>query len=360
MTTAYKKGLREALIPLIQKHYKSVGSDSELTEKILKEKNFKYDGGKDSLRKAINRTRKWVGIKYDNPYITITKSKKVLLKTDKKEGKVEWREWVGHLDDRQQLHKKASWGQDKSRSKFITDYPYIIIQPISDLHIGAIGTDYNELVFLSDTLLKYDNLYAVILGDVADNFVNFRNMLAVHQQIISPEQQDELIESWIKEIKHKILFATWGNHEEFEEKASGRNIIKRILKHNVVYFNGMAQAKIKVNDIEYGFAVTHKTRYYTAYNKTHGIKRMLREEFPECDIGIAGDKHVPGYEEFVEAGRWKLALQLGTLKVDDGYSKRYFSYKTLSDMPCVVLNTKVKEFIPFRTIERAIDFTERQ
>lgn len=351
-----KHALTRILTPIFLEHYKIYENDSDAARRIMP--LIKYDGGVETLRRTINKVRIDLGLKYDNKYERVIKNKDVTVKDDKKKGEFNWREWSGHLQKRQDLHEKASYSQDSTEQQLTTKLPYIIFQPLSDTHFGALGTDYWLLENYTDMIVKDSRIYTCLLGDMADNFVNFKNLLAVHQQILSPEEQEEFLESWINEIKHKVLFSSWGNHEEFEERATGRNIIKRILKKNVVYMNGMAEVIIKINKIEYRIAVTHRTRFWTEYNRTHGVKRMLREQFPKATIGIAGDKHVPGFEEYIEAGEWKLAVQLGTFKINDGYAKRYFSYKTISDMPVIVFNTNFHEVIPFKNLDMAIRFVE--
>lgn len=281
----------------------------------------------------------------------------VEVSADKKVGEVHWREVLSLMKANQEQHKKASWSQDAANVTLNTNYNDIIFQPLSDLHIGSIASDYDSFLRYTNLILDTPNLYIALLGDLCDNFVNFRNMLAVHQQILSPEQQDEFIEDWINEIKHKVLFATWGNHEELEEKNTGRNIIKRVLKHNVIYMNGIGTAEININDkAKYKFAVTHKTRYNSSFNITHGLKQLARKDIPDADVYIAGDTHVPAMETAFERGTVQTFIKLGTLKVDDGYGKRYFSYSTSDAMPCAVLSADSKHVTSFWTIEEALKY----
>lgn len=311
----------------------------------------------DIGRRYVCTTRQMNGIPIYTERTII--NNKTVVELDKKKGEINWREFAEHAKERQNLHNKASFSQDSSYPKIKTSLSKIILLPLADLHIGAIGTNYELFTDFTDFILDNENVFVCLLGDVTDNFVNFRNVLAMHQQIFSPEQQDEIFESWLKDIKHKVLFSTWGNHEEFEERYTGRNIIKRILKHNVTYFNGMAQVTLKINNTTYILGVTHKTRYWSEYNRTHGIKRMLRENFPAADIGMAGDRHSPDVESYIEAGKKKTAIQLGTLKVDDGYTKRYFSYFTSSIMPCIVFDTRDKKFTTLWTIQEALDYASK-
>jgi hypothetical protein len=276
------------------------------------------------------------------------------LKNNKRKGIFDWREWSKFNQEHQNLRHKASFSQDSVTNKIKTKEDNIIFLPMSDLHLGAYGTDYKLFEELTELILNDDRIFIGLFGDETDNFVNFRNKLAMHQQILTPEEQDAFLESWIKEIRHKILWASWGNHGEFEEANTGKNNLKRILNQYAPYFNGMGVASVKLNKIEYTFAVTHKTRWWSSMNPLHGLCKMSREQIQGKDIYIAGDRHTPAFGKFFESGRFFACVQCGTLKVNDGYAKRYFSYYTSPAMPPVVLNTKEKIFTPVATIQEAL------
>jgi len=281
------------------------------------------------------------------------------FQSDKKQGSTDWREWSENCIERQNLHEKASSSQDVCNIFLKTDKPFIIYQPLADLHIGNIGTSYKDLIEWTDQILQIPELYFSVMGDLADKFSAFKNMLAVHQMILSPEEQDKFIESWVEETQHKFLFSTWGNHEEMEERASGQNAVKNILNKKLVYFNGIGVANLHINDIKYKIVATHKTRANSCFNKTHGLKRLARENIPDGDIYVAGHNHTGAFEFTEERSLWQVFIKLCSLKKNDGYAKRYFTYFCDTTMPNVVLNTQKHEFTPFRTLSEALQFIKR-
>lgn len=282
-----------------------------------------------------------------------------VVSSDKKLATVDFWEWTGHLIDHQKLHERASRSQKKANIHIDTPLDELIIQPLSDLHFGAIGADYELLKAYTNMILEIPELYIILAGDMVDNFVNFRNKLAMHQQILSPDQQEEYFTEWLNLIRHKVLFATWGNHEEFDEKATGKNHIKKILNEKNIYFNGIGQADVRINEQKYKIVVTHKTRFHSSFNTTHGLKQLARKDIPDADLYIAGDKHTPAKETAIERGMTQIFLMMGTLKVNDGYSQRYFSYMTNSDMPCVVVSTKTKKMVDFFDISSALKYISK-
>jgi hypothetical protein len=276
----------------------------------------------------------------------------------KKEPVFDWREWSTHLQQRQVLTKKASGSNDTGTIRITTDKDYIIFRPLADMHIGSIATDYEAFREFTDQSLKSDNTYLALIGDQVDNFVNFKNMLAVHQQILSPEQQYYFIQSWIAEVERILMFITWGNHEAFEEGFTGMSAFKRLYTKRAMYFNGLATVRVFVNDIEYKIVATHKARFHSSFNKTHGLKQLARKEIPDADIYVEAHYHDPDMEQAWERGMDQIFLNLGSLKVDDGYAKRYFSCYSSSVMPCVVLGAKNKSKTPFWTLADAQRFCQ--
>jgi ribosomal protein S27AE len=293
-----------------------------------------------------------------NKHWTVKIAQEPDFTSNKKEGIFNWREWSKHLTERQALHEKASWSQDTAAIKLDTPYPYIVWKPLADIHLGAIGTDYKTLVDISDNVLSIPYLYISLLGDEEDNFVSFKSQLAVVQQILSPEEQDSFVESWLTELSPKILFSTWGNHAEFEEKATGRNTLKKLLNHNVIYFNGIGVCILEINGIKYKIVPTHKTRYGSSFNKTHGLKQLARKEIPDADVYLMGHIHDPAVEYSFERGMWQIFAVMGTLKHNDGFAKRYFSAFSAREDFAFVLDTKQKKVLVFPTLDDALGFAK--
>jgi predicted phosphodiesterase len=289
-------------------------------------------------------------------YSRIAKSQTEIVSTDKKEGIFNWREWNDLLEIRQKLHEKASWSQENAVVKIETKYPFLVYKPLSDLHIGDIGTDYNRFKEITEAIVKIPYLYVSLLGDETDTFVSFKNQLAMLSQILSPEEQDEFVESWIEEIGHKLLYSTWGNHAEFEEKVSARNTLKKILNRNTVYFNGIGVCNLQLNDTTYKIVATHKTRYNSSFNKTHGLKQLARKDIPDADIYLSGHIHDPSYEVSFERGLYQLFMVMGTIKNNDGFGKRYFSYFSAKKDGAIILDTQQKRVIPMPSLEDALEF----
>lgn len=277
---------------------------------------------------------------------------------NKKVPSFDWREWTEHLKERQELSEKASASQMSAKVSVETPFRYIVFKPLADLHLGSLGVNFDRFVEVTDDLLACPYLYFALLGDEQDNFVSFKNQLPMLKQILSPTEQDAFLESWLNEVQHKMLFATWGNHGAFEEKVSGRNTAKRILSKNVVYFNGIGVCDLKINDQEYQIVATHTTRFNSSFNKTHGLKQLARRDLPSADVYLAGHIHDPAYEVSFERGKDQVFMVLGSLKEHDSHSQRYFSYFSATRDGAIVFDSSTKRVIPFPCLQDALEFAE--
>ena len=300
---------------------------------------------------------------YQIRYDTLDRYKRVYKQSsymvaDKKVGVLDWREWTSMLMQRQSLHEKASWSQDHATIEIKTPYPCIVFKPLSDFHLGSIGVNYQSFVDFTDLFLKTPYHYGGLVGDETDNFVAFKNQLAVLQQILSPEEQDAFLESWLKDVATKLLFATWGNHGAMDEKVAGKNPIKKILNKNLVYFNGIGICNLKLNDQEYKIVATHKTPQHSTVNLTHGLKQLARKEIPDADCYIEGHYHIPDMEVAFERGRFQIFMVMGTLKQNDGYAKRGFSYFTANQDGALVFDSTQHRVIPFPCLADALEYAK--
>lgn len=280
------------------------------------------------------------------------------IESDKKEPCFNWREWSAHMEERQRLVEKASASQDSATLSLKTPYRCVVLKPLADMHLGDIGTDYGRLEEFTEAVLAIPYLYISLSGDETDNFVSFKSQMPMLAQCMSPAQQDEFLESWLDEIGHKVLFSGWGNHAEFEERVSGRNSIAKILSKNLVYFNGIGVCNFKLNDQSYKIVSTHRTRYNSSFNKTHGLKQLARRDIPDADVYIAGHIHDPSFEVSFERGMEQVFVVLGSLKTNDSFAKRYFSYFSARRDSSLVFDTETHSVMPFASLEQALRFAE--
>jgi len=195
-----------------------------------------------------------------------------------------------------------------------------------------------------------------VMGDVVEMAIKLRSVAEICAQVLDPEMQLDFIESWVKEISHKVLWATWGNHEsDRNEQAGGTSPVKRILAEKVPYFNGIGHVDLLVGTQTYKIATSHKFSGVTQADAGAGCKRYLRLEFPEGDIAMQGDCHRSSISAYHDGGNNRIAMTGGTLNIKSGFAQRYFSLKTSTAFPVVALWPDKKQAIPFFNVQQFMD-----
>lgn len=279
---------------------------------------------------------------------------------DKKRGKVNWREMAKWARDGQDIKGRMSSSNDFGTIKLGDGSRPIILATFSDTHIGAWGSDYREFERMTNELITTPNLYVALLGDYCEFAIKLRSVLETTSQVFTPDMQLEFLEDWLMEIKPKVAFATWDNHAvEREEKQSGVSGVKRLLSKNVMYFNGIGHVDIRVGRETYKIAASHRFKQGSStMNPCASMMRYMRFEGLDREICMQGDTHKPGMTQYKDGNLLRLCINAGTLHLNSGYAKRYFSLFTAPDYPCLVLYPDKHIAVPFWSIPEAVRHIE--
>jgi hypothetical protein len=282
-----------------------------------------------------------------------------IVYSDKKIGGFNWRDALPAIEALQKLRGEASWSQKTAEIRVGDGSCPVAIVAFGDQHIGAMSTDYQLFLEVTDLILNTPNLYVALMGDETEMAIKLRSVAEVCAQILDPFMQAEFIESWLNEISHKVLFSVWSNHStEREEKASGNSIIKSILARKVPFFSGIGHVDLLVGEQTYKLAVSHKFKGVTAVDASAGCKRYLRVEYTAAEIAIQGDCHRASVSLYNEGNRHLLAITSGTLNVNSGFAQRYFSLSTSTAFPVVLLRPDKHQFDAFFTVQQYLDIVK--
>ena len=294
---------------------RSSGSITTKIKRILKRNNLLQSSS--GLQKLLNQ--------------------KPALYAESPEQLTSWRDYIEPVKALQESYKKASLATNYPQHNIKTDSDICVVC-LADLHLGSSGTDYTLFEKITEELLNIPNLYAIIPGDALEMAIKLRGVKEVAGNILTPEHQLNFLESWLKDVQHKILLATWGNHAVMrEERQVGYSATARIFQKYVPWSNGISHLDLTVNDQVYKFAINHWFKGNSIYSKVAGQKRYCRDEAPERHIFVAGHTHQPEINTWLHAGQKRLAINTGTLKVKDGYGSRFFSLTSHPVFPCTIL-----------------------
>lgn len=273
------------------------------------------------------------------------------ISTDKKEKEFHWREALEPIKALQELNKKASGSQDKSIWKIEQDQDIGVII-LGDTQLGSWATDYDLFQKVTDEIINTPNLYVILVGDILQMGIKMRGVLEMMDNIIPPKLQYYLLDSWLQDIKHKVIASTWDNHSVMrEENQAGYSNYAEIFRRHTIYHNGIGHLDIQVNDIVYKWAISHFFTGRSMLNNLHAPMRYLRMEAPDRDIAAQGDFHLPGIAKYWEAGTERIAMVCGSIQTNSGYAKRFFSLHTAPVYPLVNLKHDEKMMTPYWSIK---------
>lgn len=280
------------------------------------------------------------------------------LSSDKKLGEMNWREAIDYIQKGQKLFEKAKSNSSKGIVTIDTDEP-IYVLALGDAHLGSWGTDYEVLKQITDEILNTPNLYVILLGDLAQMSIKLRNVLEVSDNALPPKYQMMLLDSWLNEIKHKVICSTWDNHSVMREEAVvGYSKYAEIFERTTTYFNGIGHLDLQVGQQVYKLAVSHFFRGYSIDNPCHGGMRYMRRNAIDREIAMAGDSHVPGFIKYVDGEKTRCVINSGTAQTNSGYAKRFFSLFTHAQFPVLKLDPKEHIFTPYWNLNEALQNTK--
>lgn len=272
---------------------------------------------------------------------------------DKKIGGFNWRDSLEAVRGLQELRIKASWSQQNATIRIGDGSCPVGVMILSDMHIGSMGTDYALFVELTDIILNTPHLFVAIVGDEVEWAVRLRSVAEVCAQVLDPSLQLEFIESWLDEIMHKVIFATWSNHStDRSEQLIGACPVKNILAKRVPFFTGIGHAELLVGDQTYWMAASHLFKGVTQADSTAGCKRYMRLEWTKAEVAVQGDCHRAGISVYNEGNRNLVAISSGTLNVHSGYAARNFSLFTSSAFPVLALWPDTHRLVPFYNVDQ--------
>lgn len=271
----------------------------------------------------------------------------IVMTSDKKAGKVSWRDVLSQITAQQNLRQERSWSQERGNVHIETDRPVCILT-LSDTHIGSWATDYALFEQITRELIETPEFFVILLGDLINMAIKLRGVAEIHDDAIDAGGQYDLLESWLQDVGHKVICATWDNHAaEREEQVLGTSVMARILSRRVLYHKGIGHVDLTVGNQTYRLAVSHHFQGRSIYNPVHGAQRYLVLTDPEREIACCGDSHVPGMLTFTHGKETKLAINSGSIQTNSAYAKRFFSLTTHPVFPCFTLDPHEHRVVPY-------------
>lgn len=196
---------------------------------------------------------------------------------------------------------------------------------IGDLHLGSPGTDYERAFGEAEIIAKTPRMYAILCGDLLDNFIVPKLMAARMNSAIGIQDEWTLVRRYLKAIAPKLLASIEGNHERFSFLLAHIDYFKDVLeaiKPAALYDTDDAFIDIQVGNAHFPTRIRHHWRYRSVYNLTHGIEQAHRYDGGFL-IGVGAHTHASGViRGFNARGENGVAILCGSYKRYDPYAKR--------------------------------------
>ena len=236
----------------------------------------------------------------------------------------------------------------------------VILNYMSDLHVGHPTTHYDRLDKEVNAIVKNPDAFVFLVGDLIDNMHWNPGQFEEMEQ--TPEQVG-YIHAMINHLAdNKKLLASWdGDHDGWLAK-SGMDIPTLLHIMGIHSLRGPTYVNAELDNAEYRIMGAHQLPGHSMYNHTH--PQMRAERFAGgrgADIIVSGHNHQKGHaEDYTREwpGQPHLVhyLALGSYKPEDSWlNKKGFPPQRPSEMygSATRLDNKTKGIIYFDDILEA-------
>jgi len=241
--------------------------------------------------------------------------------------------------------------------KIQTDREWFGVRPLSDLHIGHWGVDYDALEEILAGFLLNENLATIMLGDLGDFFTPRASPTdGFLGDVITPQEQLFALRKFFVEYQDKILAVTNDpSHNDWVYQSSGIDTYRLLVEDlniPLVYQGGLI--RLNFGAVSYDIIPFHKiNKFKSSFNLTHAHKRVL-ELHRDGDCVLAAHIHKSSFEKAYRNGHEVVLVQCGTLKTEDPWgAKQGMLGRPQLGYPIILFNTVEKRMQVVDNLEDA-------
>ena len=229
----------------------------------------------------------------------------------------------------------------------------IAIAFAADNHIGNDGVDYERMFSEAELIADTENMYAINLGDLADNFIVQKLLsLRMFTSTTIPEEWT-LVQHYVHFLGPSLLAVVGGNHDGWTKAIAGVDQLQNILAYlrpDLLYHSDELLVNIQVGPLSVPARLRHKWRYSSVLNPTHGIERTYeRDQAKRFLLGVGAHTHISGLSrQFNAGGQTGLAVICGAYKIYDPFAVRLGRSEQVngsdSDISSTVRHDRLRQF----------------
>lgn len=196
---------------------------------------------------------------------------------------------------------------------------------LGDLHIGGSGVDYALAREHAEIIADTPGMYAVVMGDMLDNFVHAWCVSIRKQTTTSIPQEWAAVRYWLGLIAPKLVAVVDGNHDQWTTSLAGIDYFREVVaaaRPGALYAQDDMHVSLSVGAATWPMRLRHKWMGSSIYNPTHAQERAQKWD-QDFLIGVGAHTHTGAFaRSFNAGGREGWAIQVGTYKVEDDYPRR--------------------------------------
>lgn len=240
------------------------------------------------------------------------------------EDPLSFEEHLTRVEQLQEIKKETGlWKEEMTVEVQTNGFPFFVMRPLSDMHMGAIGTDMEAIRSHLGDIKKYP-IYAPLVGDIGDFFGPFKHQSGMLGDVIDPDDQLTMLRRFYEEYKEKILCTVQDpSHTDWIRQATGiepQRILVEKLGITALVSGGLMN--LKVDQQTYKILFFHAIgKYSSSLNLTNAGKRML-DMADDVDLVLSGHTHIGAMEKLVKRMKKATIVQMGTFKTKDDFGRR--------------------------------------
>lgn len=245
---------------------------------------------------------------------------------DKHKPSAKYDDVTRHIKQARELSKNLEVGQEHGVWQVNAHYPDLPIAFtfMTDIHYGNMGVDYDLLNSHFEIIENTPNMFAVIGGDVVDNFGLKHAHAGIMGDAISPQQQIDTMMSKLSDLdqKGKLGAVQIGNHDDWLELA-GLQFEHFMSGLTCPVYGAGGTLDIIHGKETYNVWWGHTHWGNSKINPTNATKRALEYTAPDCEVALIGHTHVADSVIFDKAGKRKIGVVGGTYKLSDKLGRKW-------------------------------------
>lgn len=150
--------------------------------------------------------------------------------------------------------------------KFPSEWEFMELYPLNDLHIGDSHTDMKLFNQFKKYILEDERRFIICNGDLINNAIK-TSVSDVYEESMTPKEQKKRCIEELRPIKERILGITTGNHEERTSKLTNQDIsediadalgLSHLYSNNGLFIKvSLGQKSNKIRQVTYSIHAFH-------------------------------------------------------------------------------------------------------